>query len=70
VSYLKYNTSYTKRHPDLYKFINIFKREESSASIKYFRAISGYEADKRKKNLKKNSFTLLLVETSNLAFIQ
>jgi hypothetical protein len=36
-------------HPNLYKFINILKREESLASIKYFRAISGYEADKRKK---------------------
>ncbi len=45
----QYNTSYTKRHPDLYKFINILKREVSLASIKYFRAISGYEADKRKK---------------------
>jgi len=36
-------------HPNLYKFINILKREESLVSIKYFRAISGYEADKRKK---------------------
>ena len=52
-----YNEGYNNRinklcgsgHPNLYKFINILKREESLASIKYFRAISGYEEDKRKK---------------------
>jgi hypothetical protein len=52
-----YNEGYNNRlnklcgsgHPNLYKFINILKREESLASIKCFRAISGYEADKRKK---------------------
>ncbi len=36
-------------HPNLYKFINIMKRKESLASVKYFRAIQGYEPDKRKK---------------------
>jgi hypothetical protein len=36
-------------HPNLYKFINIMKREESLASVKYFRAIQGYEPDKRRK---------------------
>jgi hypothetical protein len=36
-------------HPNLYKFINFMKREESLASVKYFRAIQGYEPDKRRK---------------------
>jgi len=41
-----YNEGYNHRlnrlcgsgHPNLYKFINIMKREESLASVKYFRA--------------------------------
>jgi hypothetical protein len=36
-------------HPNLYKFINILKREESLASIKYFRAISGSRSRQNKK---------------------
>ena len=52
-----YNEGYNNRlnrlcgsgHPNLYKFINIMKREESLASVKYFRAIQGYEPDKRRK---------------------
>jgi len=53
--YLKYNTSYTKCHPNLYKFINILKREESLASIKYFGAILGYtkQTKEKRKILKK-----------------
>ena len=42
-------------HPNLYKFINILKREESLASIKYLRVISGYEADKiKRKDIEKD----------------
>ena len=44
-----YNTGYNN------KFINILKREESLASIKHLRAISGYEADKiKKKDIEKD----------------
>ena len=48
---MKYNNRLYKLcgsgHRNLYKFINILNTEESLASIKYFRAISGYEAEKK-----------------------